>query len=260
MAADEDRVRRRRQAVVHVKIADLLDAAPLHVVEHAALGQGGQRAAVAVRAEENPVLRDEDQAEVPVERGDHALPEEPHVLARQAEPGMLFEIVLRRLVGGVAGHDVPRQRAAAAPARGQDALGVDLEERTAGHGADGKSSFRRIEPQPRALAAGDHDGGDLAGPEQPLARRAGVLARALFLRRGRQPDVIGQLGPARRRRVDPARADVGDQRAEPVEFHRAQLLHQPRAPGRVQLVPPAQHVPLPRVAERRHDFRFRPLV
>ena len=249
MAAEEDRVRRRRQAVVHLEIADLLDAAPLHVVEHAALGERQQRAAVAVRAEEDPVLRDEDEAEVPVERGHHALLEEPHVLARQAEPGVLLEIVLRRPVGGVAGHDVPRQRAAVAPARGQDALGVDLEERTAGDRADGKSPLRRVEPQPRALAAGDHDRGDLAGPEQPLARRARFLTRALLLRRARQPDVVGQLGPARRRRVDPARADVGDQRAEPVEVHRAQLLHQPRAPGRVQLVPPAQHVPLARARE-----------
>ena len=260
METEEHRVRRRHEGVVHLEVADLLDPAPLHVVEHAALGQGQECAAVTVRTEQNLVLRREDEAEIEVESGDHALSEEMRVLGRQAEAPQFLEVVPAGLVGGVAGHDVPGERSAVPAARGKDALGVNAEERSAGDRADREGALRAVEAQARALAAGDGYDRDVSGPEQALAGRARLLARGELLRSRRKPDVVGQFRPSFRRRIEPSGADVRNQRAQRHRVHRAQLADQPGAPARVQFVPPAKHVALARIAQRLHDFRIRPLV
>jgi hypothetical protein len=97
-------------------------------------------------------------------------------------------------------------RPAVASGQGQDLLGVNLEERLVGHRTDGKQPLGQVESQPRALAAGDDEDGNLAAVERlsaaalrvgvtpgrdhrrwrdAIRRRHGVSARSLLVQ-GRQ--------------------------------------------------------------------------
>ena len=90
--ADELRIADRRERIVDLQIEQVLDAAAAHVVDRAALRESGDRAAVAIGAEEQRVLLGEQQlAGRRVDRRHRALAKEHEIVGRQTEPLVLVQ-------------------------------------------------------------------------------------------------------------------------------------------------------------------------
>ena len=168
--AEEPGVGDVHQRVVDLEVEDVADAAGLQFGEQAAVGQGGERPAVPVRAEEQRArLLQEQLAGGHVEGRHRALLEVRELVGGQAEPIVLGEVRFGLGVRGRAGHDQERDRHPVPAGQGQDLLGVDAEQAGPGHRADREHPLRLVEPEPTALPAGDEQDRDLAGPQRRLA-------------------------------------------------------------------------------------------
>jgi len=230
--------------VVHVG-----DAAARQPVEHAFVVQGLERAAVAVGIDEDAVLLAENQPAFPVNGRDHLLPEE-------ADVGRVHPVIPLRLeagdglaVRGLAGHDAPGDRHAAASAAGEDLLGVDLEQRALRHRTDRVHTFGVVVAEPRALAAGDHQHADTAGGYQLFAPAPGGPVLLALRAVAGQPHA--RRGPQLPREL-PGRAFAAQQLHPPRKFlpvDRVELVQKCRAPVGREFRPPAQHMPLPDVVQ-----------
>ena len=248
MQTEKGRVGDLDQGVIHLEVKQGADAPRAHLIQATrspawpGSGQGGQGAAVTVRAQgDMAFLGQQHLARFAVHGGHLPLDEEADVVQAEAvvlveEPGG-FVVVLG------AGHDVERQRGAVSPAERDDLLGVELEQARGRDGADRVRPLRAVKPEPRPRAPRHEHHPDLArrqhrGPQfgrVPPLDPFGVGPRqAVHVDR---PDVVG-LGDVRN--VLPHQ--LGDQPVKLVEVNALNLGDKP-GPGLVgQVVPPAQEV------------------
>src|SRR5262245_37505574 len=129
MMAEKSRVGNFHQWIVHLEVEHLTDAPLSQPVEQARLGQGKERAAVAVGAEEQVARRlQQELSRCQVEGRYGALLEEEDISRGKAEITMIAEKGLRFLAVAGTGHDEERNRAAKAPPQGEHLFGVDLKQ------------------------------------------------------------------------------------------------------------------------------------
>ncbi len=243
--AEEERVDRVDDRVVDLEVADVLDASASHVGERAAAVERPERPAVAVGRERQLVLLAEQHVALVVERRDHPLFEEEHVLGRVAEMAVPLEEGARLGVVHLARHDVPRDHVPGVAGVGAQLLGEDPEERLVRDRRHRKLALGTVVAEPRPLPSRDEERRDLALTEQLLSAtgRACVELAVLVARIAR----IDRDGLDRRRqREERLRTHVRlRQLRDRLQIERLDLSDEPRAPRVVQLLPEPQHVILP---------------
>ena len=175
MQPDEQRVEHADDGVVHLGVADLLDATFFHVGDRAAGPQRFERAAVAVGREGQGVLVFQQHlVRGHVDGGHHGLGEDHHVGRVEAEVVVFLKDRPRVCVVDGAGHHVPGHRGAVLLLGLVQVFGKAGEQRGAADRRGGEGALGPVPAQPRALAAGDGEGGDLAFGDERLAVGAGL--------------------------------------------------------------------------------------
>ena len=204
---------------------------------------------MAVGAHEDVAGLVEDDLALGVERGPHPLHEEEDVGAVQAEVVVRLEDGAGGRVVGLGGHHVEGDGRAVGLLQAQELARVEPEERAVADRPDGIGALGAVVAQARALAAGDEQGRHLAGAEELLALRAvGRLGLALGGLDG---------GGLERARGGGRLAGVLQHGLHPPdgrEVERRDLREQGGLPGRVELVPKAEHVALPIAVQKRLGF------
>src|SRR6187401_155725 len=109
MQPDEQRIDQLHQRIIHLEIADVLDAGGGHLIECARSPECEQTSAVTVGRECHPMLLLEQDLAVLRERRHHSLLEEMNARRFETEVRILLEEDPRLLVVLRAGHDVPAQ-------------------------------------------------------------------------------------------------------------------------------------------------------
>ncbi len=166
------------QGIIDLEVEQLPDAAAFGVVHGAALGKGGQHAAVAVGAHGQAVRRfQQELARCRIDRRHRPLAEDVQVLCRQPEAVVGGKELDRLLVRRRAGHQIQRNPHAVPSRRGQHLLDVDLKQGAAGDGADRKHALGMVETQAGPLPAGDEDDADLPGRQGLVTPAAGFGKR-----------------------------------------------------------------------------------
>ncbi len=157
---------------------------------------------MAVRREEDPVGRGEEDAAFRIQRGQHPLSEEEHIGGFEAEVPVRLEVRARRRVVRLGGHHVPRDRGPRARARGLELASEEIEKAAPAHRSHRERPLGSFEPEARGLSAGDEEPRDVSGAELLGAPTQGLppaqLERGLRLPR---EDLRGrELARTRRRR------------------------------------------------------------
>ena len=180
MPAYELRIGAAHQRVVHLEVTEHVDSLGRSQVQGAAARQGPERAPVSVGRHRYRARSLEHDPSIAVHRGHPPLPEKMHPAWIEPEMPAFLEKGLGCGMIQVARHDEPMERAAVAPARGQQLFGKDLEQRLPPDRCHGKRSLGPIVSEAGALAPGHREGGHPPGPEGlPTGRPGGVPGRAV---------------------------------------------------------------------------------
>ena len=220
--AQEHRIDAAHQRVVHLEVADLLDAAALHVLQRARAVERADGAAVTVGIRGHFLRRGQQYATLGIHAGHKSLRQEEVVLRIAAEPVVVLEERARVGVVQRAGHDVPRQAHAIAALSGQQLLAEHAEEGLARDHRGGIRALGSAPAQSRALTTGHGERRHLAFTDHRLACGAegcGVGPIVRHARHGLQRREIARglrlgLGQHRRHVLKRQRLDLVQQRAK----------------------------------------------
>jgi hypothetical protein len=185
---DEQRIDRRDQRIVHLKIAEHSDPAAGQIIQHAAIRQRGQTPPVPVGRKRHAVPISEQNPPVGVDRGHHPLLKEGDLTGIETEMVFLREVRPGGCIGRFAGHHVPGERAVVARLGGAEVLGEELKQRLVADRPDGKHAFGLVKPQAGALPPRHHHRRNFALRDQRPPALPGLLVvgPASIVRLGRE--------------------------------------------------------------------------
>lgn len=156
---------------------------PLRSIVHStARGKGRQHAAVPVGAERKAIGRfQKNFAACRIDGRHRALAENEQILGGQSKSIMCVKILNCLLVRCRAGHQIERHPHTETPRGGQQLFDVDLEESAAGDRADLEHALGMVEPQARALPAGNEYDANLPSSHGLSPAHTGIIKRDTVL-------------------------------------------------------------------------------
>ena len=181
MEADENRISHPNQGVVDLVIEQPVDSAGLHILQRTGHSQRQGSAAMPIRALGNPVGLRKDQSILEVPGGEHSLAENEDIVGIQPKIPLFFEKRPSRCIGGGARHHVPGDPASGSPGQATNFLGLEREEATVGHRAQGVGALGAFKAQTGSLAPRNHAHRHAPVPEhaQPGLSRLGQATLVL---------------------------------------------------------------------------------